>query len=76
MTETQPTNPFRIGDRVTFAPGDHAVGWSWSSFDRLKLKPGDTGIITRISNGISNGMYVYLDGDRGGFHWECFKKTT
>lgn len=70
--EQQKVNPFKIGDQVTFAPDDHTVGWSWSSFDRLRLHPGDTGIITRISK----EDYLYLDDDRGGFHWECFKKGT
>jgi hypothetical protein len=65
------TNPFQIGDRVTFSPDARTVGYEWSSFDRLGLQPGDAGIITRISNGI----YLYLDDDRGGFHWECFKKA-
>ncbi len=71
MADEQKRNPFTIGDRVTFLPDDHAVGWSWPSYDRLKLKPGDTGTITRVDN----GMYLYLDDDRGGFHWECFKKA-
>ncbi len=72
MDDEQKDNPFKIGDRVTFIPDDHAVGWSWSSFDRLRLKPGDTGIVTRIGK----GMYLYLDDDCGGFHWECFKKAS
>jgi tryptophan synthase beta chain len=72
MTEKQKTNPFKIGDRVTFTPNAHTIGWSWSSFDRLRLKPGDTGIVTRIEN----EMYLYLDDDRGGFHWEGFKLAT
>jgi hypothetical protein len=59
--------PFQIGDCVVFTPNDHAVGWSWSAFDRVKLKPGDKGIITRIEK----GRYLYLDDGRGGFHWQC-----
>jgi hypothetical protein len=65
------TNPFKIGDIVQFEPDDHARGWSWPMFERVRLKPGDTGLITRISQ----GDYLYLDDDRGGFHWECFKKA-
>jgi hypothetical protein len=72
MTDKQKANPFKIGDRVTFAPDEHAMGWAWSSFDRLRLHLGDTGIVTRI--GKEN--YLYLDDDRGGFHWECFKKAN
>jgi hypothetical protein len=72
MTDTQTTNPFHIGERVTFTPDDRTVGWAWSSFDRLRLQPGDSGTVTRIDQ----GMYLYLDDDRGGFHWECFKKTA
>jgi hypothetical protein len=71
MTDTQTTNPFHIGEHVTFAPDDRTVGWAWSSFDRLRLQPGDSGTVTRIDQGV----YLYLDDDRGGFHWECFKKT-
>jgi len=70
MTEIEKKNPFHIGDRVTFSPDERTVGWAWSSFDRLRLKPGDTGTVTRIDQGI----YLYLDDDRGG-HWECFEKT-
>jgi hypothetical protein len=69
MSDEQKANPFKIGDRVTFAPDEHTVGWSWSSFERLRLKAGDTGIVTRVDK----GTYVYVDDDRGGLHWECFK---
>ena len=72
MTDTDVINPFHIGERVTFAPDDRTVGWAWSSFDRLRFKPGDTGTVTRIDQGV----YLYLDDDRGGFHWECFKKAA
>jgi hypothetical protein len=72
MTDVQTMNPFHIGDRVTFSPDDRTVGWAWSSFDRLRLQPGDTGTVTRIDQEV----YLYLDDDRGGFHWECFKKAA
>lgn len=71
MNDTQTMNPFHLGDRVTFVPDDRTVGWAGSSFDRLRLKPGDTGTVTRIDQ----GAYLYLDDDRGGFHWKCFKKA-
>jgi len=63
--------PFRIGDRIKFTPDQRTVGWSWPAFDRLKLKPGDIGIVTRIDK----NQYVFLDDERGGFHWECFSPT-
>ncbi len=72
MTDMQTINPFHIGDFVMFVPDDRTVGSAWSSFDRLRLKPGDTGTVTRIDQDI----YLYLDDDRGGFHWECFKKAA
>jgi len=72
MSDQRKENPFKVGDRVTFAPDEHAVGWSWSSFDRLRLRPGDTGIVTRIAK----ETFLYLDDDRGGFSWECFKKAS
>jgi hypothetical protein len=63
-------NPFKIGERVAFVPNERVVGWSYPTFERLRLKPGDVGIITRIEE----GAYIYLDDGRGGFHWECFKR--
>ena len=71
MNDKNETSPFNIGDRVIFVPDEHTVGWAWSSFDRLRLKPGDIGVVSRIDK----DMYLYLDDDRGGFHWECFAKA-
>jgi hypothetical protein len=62
--------PFKIGDRVRFVPNPHAFGWTWSSFDRMRLHPGDSGTVTRIENGC-----LILDADRGGIHWECFERA-
>jgi hypothetical protein len=67
----RPRNPFKIGDKVVFRPDDHAIGWAWSSFDRLKIQPGDVGIVTKIVNDA-----LYIDDDRGGFSWECFKPAA
>jgi len=64
-------NPFRVGDRVTFNPAERVVGWSWSYFDRVRLHPGESGVVTRISD----GEYLWLDDERGGFHWECYSHT-
>ena len=69
MALQQEANPFKIGDRVEFTPNEHAYGWTCHSFDRMRLKPGDTGIITRIAKDV----YLYLDDERGGLHWECFQ---
>jgi hypothetical protein len=63
---------FKIGDFVVFCPDERTVGWSYPTFDRVKLKPGDSGTVTRIER----GMYLYLDGDRGGFHWQCFRAQS
>jgi hypothetical protein len=68
-TRPSPANPFKIGDRVVFAPDERAIGWSWSSFDRLRIHPGDEGVVTKILQ----DNYIYIDDDRGGFHWQCFK---
>jgi hypothetical protein len=65
-------NPFKIGDRVIFSPDKHTIGWSWSSCDRLRIHPGDIGVVTQTTE----GAYLYLDDRRGGFHWEYFKKVT
>jgi len=62
-------NPFKIGDEVVFSPNEHTVGWSWATFERVRLKPGDIGTITRIER----ENYIFLGDGRGGFHWECFK---
>jgi hypothetical protein len=72
MTDMQAMNPFQIGERVTFLPDDRTIGWARSYFDRQRLQPGDTGTVTRIDQGV----YLYLDDDRGGFHRECFKKAA
>ena len=63
--------PSRIGERVRFVPAAHAIGWSWSSVDHLRLHPGDVGTIMRIER---EGL-LYLDDERGGFHWECFERV-
>ena len=63
-------NPFKVGNKVVFAPSEHAVGWSWPMLERAKLKPGDVGIVTRIER----EEYLYLDDEKGGFHWECFER--
>jgi hypothetical protein len=39
MTDKQQANPLKVGDRVTFTPDDNAVGWAWSSFNRIRLHP-------------------------------------
>jgi threonine dehydratase len=62
------TCPFKVGDRVVFKPNDRTIGLSYPTFGRERLEPGDSGVITRIDK----GQYLYLDDDRGGFHWECF----
>ena len=61
--------PFKIGDRVVFSPSEHTVGWYQHAWDKFRLKPGDFGTITRIDQGV----YVYLDDDRGGFFWSEYK---
>jgi hypothetical protein len=67
----QKSCPFKIGDKVVFSPNQHAYGWTWPSFERMRLTPGQVGTITRISN----DEYLYLDDDRGGLHWECFREA-
>ncbi len=71
VCQNQIMNPFKIGDKVVFAPNERTVGWLWPTFERIKLKPGDVGIITRIER----EDFVYLDDGKGGLHWECFKRT-
>jgi ATP-dependent exoDNAse (exonuclease V) alpha subunit len=65
----QTTNPFQIGDKVVFAPNDHALGWSCMSLDKFRIYPGDAGTISKISD----DSYLYIEDDRGGFHWECWQ---
>ena len=72
MTQISNECPFKIGDKVTFTPDERAIGWSYPMFDRVRLKPGDTGLVTRIDQ----GKYLFLDDDRGGFHWESFTAAT
>ena len=54
---------------MRFMPDAHAYGWTWSSFERIRLQPGDTGVVTRIQK-----EYLFLDDERGGIHWECFER--
>lgn len=56
------SNPFKVGDKVKFDPDERTIGWTYSSFDRLRIHPGDIGMITRIV-----GDIVIIDDDRGGF---------
>ena len=70
MAKANKSCPFKIGDRVMFLPDKHTYGWTGPSFERLRLKPGETGVITRIDK----ETYIFLDDDRGGLHWECFQK--
>jgi len=63
-----PGNPFKIGDRVVFSPSEHDIGWTWSSFKRLRIQPGDAGIVTKIVDGD-----IFIDDGRGGFAWQCFR---
>ena len=63
---TKNDNPFKIGDRVTFAPGEHTIGWMYLSFFDMRLFPGDTGTITRLKEN-----FVYID-DKGGISWQTF----
>jgi hypothetical protein len=62
--------PFKIGDQVRFVPNAHAYGWAWSSLERMRLQPGDIGVVTRIER---DGLI--LDDERGGFDWECFERA-
>jgi hypothetical protein len=72
MTKNTEPNPFKIGDKVVFDPNAHTYGWICNGLDKLRIHPGDTGIITRIEK----EAYLYLDDDRGGLHWHSFKKAT
>ncbi len=63
-------NPFKLGDKVIFSPDARAIGWTYSSFDRLRIQPGDVGVVTKIDEDV-----VFIDDGRGGFSWECFKPT-
>jgi hypothetical protein len=64
--------PFNVGDRVVFAPDERTKGWQGEAFDRFGVHEGDKGVIARIEG----GQYVWLENDRGGFHWQCFKRIS
>jgi len=65
-----PGNPFKIGDRVIFDPDKRTIGWTYSSFDMLRIHPGDIGTVTKIVDDM-----ILIDDNRGGFAWQCFKKA-
>ena len=54
-------------------PDQHTIGWTQQAWDsqKIRLHPEDVGVITRIAN----AQYVYLDDDRGGFHWSQFQRV-
>lgn len=56
--------PFKIGDKVIFQPSSRTKGWN-VSFERYRIYPGYGGVVTKIENGVD----IYLDDKRGGFHW-------
>jgi len=68
MKDDKKDIPFKIGDRVEFSPDKKTIGWTSSSFDRLRIHPGDIGIVTKI---VDNA--IFIDDDRGGLSWECFR---
>jgi hypothetical protein len=51
-----------------FAPNGHAKGWSLHTAERVRLEPNDSCVITLIDN----EMYIHINGNHSGFHWECF----
>lgn len=63
--------PYKIGDKVKFEPSEHCKGWHQESFDRLRIYPGYIGKITKIEK----DLFIFLDDNRGGFHWIEFKKA-
>ena len=63
--------PFKVGDRVIFSLDEQATGWAPSTLKRARMKPGDAGMVTRIHL----GQYLYVDDERGGFHWKCYEKA-
>jgi hypothetical protein len=69
MTDRE--NPFKLGDKVMFSPDARTIGWTWSSFNRLRILPGDIGIVTRIVDNL-----ILNDDEWGGFAWQCFKLVT
>ena len=66
---TETRNPFSVGERVSFQPDARTISWSYSGFDLFRLSSGDIGTVTRIRDKV----YLYLDDERGGYHWQCFK---
>ena len=62
--------PFKIGDSVKFIPSERFKCWHQESFYRLNIYPGYIGKVTKIEK----DTFIYLDGNKGGFHWIEFKK--
>lgn len=63
-------NPFKIGDKVVFDPDRRTIGLTYSSFDRLRIHPGDAGTVTKIVDGA-----IFIEDGRGGLSWPCFKRS-
>lgn len=64
-------NPFKVGDRVRFVPGERLSGWSWS--DETTIRPNDIGVVSRVTE--LDYIYIKRDDGRdvGGFHWQSFQ---
>ena len=43
----------------------------WPTLDRIRLQPGDQGVVTRIEA----DDFVYIEDGKGGLHWQCIQKV-
>ncbi len=64
--------PYKVGDRVKFVPGERTIGWHQPKMESQGLHAGYVGTVTQVKDGI----YIYLDGDKGGFPWTDFQKVN
>ena len=65
MSQTQ--CPFRVGDRVRFAPSERTRGL-YQSIESFGIKPGEIQPIAEIRD----GFYLYFANGKGGWPWNEF----
>ena len=60
--------PYKVGDTVRFIPSKRTKGL-YQKIERFGLEIGEKAVIKEIRN----ELYLYFEGDKGGFPWNEFE---
>lgn len=63
--------PYRVGDYVRFTPSERTRGL-YQDIQRFGIAPGKVYQIISIKD----GLYLYFEGDQGGWPWNEFSAAT